>query len=143
MWYKALFALLISLVIAQIPEYGTVGTFKCKNTGYHFATSYYETKLDYAHERCKRANCDIIVKWLKKGRNQDYTGYDIGSVSSKPCKTNKEMTAVVEWKKYDDINEIGSNATYNGMFGNTYIIPGIFRICISEMILVIFKIVIV
>ena len=120
MWNKGLYAIPISFVIAQIPEYGTVGTYICENTGYSYATSYYETRLDYAHEKCERENCDIIVKWHKKGRNKDYTGYDIGSMSSKPCKTNKQMTATVEWKKYDDINDIDANATYNGMLGNTY-----------------------
>ena len=114
MWKKALYALPISLAIAQIPKYGTVGTYKCKNTGYSYATSYYTTKLDHAHERCKRENCDIIVEWHKKGRSQDYIGYDIGSLSSKPCKTNNEMTAQVVWKNYDDNNDIGANATYNG-----------------------------
>ena len=114
---KALHALPISLVIAQIPDhipkYGSVGPFACQNTGYYYATSYYTASYDKAYERCQHEGCDIIVNWFKKTSGRDYSGYDIGSVNSSPCYTNKDMTATVVWQKYDNTNQSGSNATQN------------------------------
>ena len=114
---KTLSALSISLVVAQIREYGAIGSHHCLNDIWHYATSYYSTKLDSAHEKCKDYDCDIIVQWSRVN-NQGITvsAYDIGIFGGKTCKKNDIMTAEVKWSKYDDNYSHASNTTVSGWF---------------------------